>query len=76
MSKFLQTSVLVRGLRTELIVQPFADRTLVLVTQMGKVGNLVHLSFSSQASTANRCLDPSFHSADGRSACPYCIRCL
>lgn len=41
MSKFIQTFVLVHDLRTELVVQPFADRILVLVTQMGKVGNLV-----------------------------------
>ena len=77
MSEFLQTSVLVRDLRTELIVQPFADRILVLVTQMGKVGNLVHSSSdSSQGSTANQCLDPSFHSIDGRSSCPHFIQCF
>ncbi|KAF8559769.1 hypothetical protein OG21DRAFT_1453175 [Imleria badia] len=49
MSKFLQTSVLVGDLRTELIVQPFADRILVLVTQMGKVGNLIQASIPSTA---------------------------
>ena len=74
MSKFLQTSVLVHDLRTELIVQPFADRILVLVTQMGKVGNLVHSSLSSQMSTAKGCSDPSVHSIDNRSACACFIQ--
>ena len=64
MSRFLQTSVLVGDLRTELIVQPFADRILVFVTQLGKVGNLVCSSTSSQTTVANRCSDPSFHSID------------
>ncbi|KAN0077097.1 hypothetical protein V8E55_010952 [Tylopilus felleus] len=49
MSKFLQTSVLVGDLRTELVVQPFVDRILVLVTQMGKVGNLIQASIPSMA---------------------------
>ena len=31
------------GVPTEIMVQAFADRVLILVTQMGKVGNLVHL---------------------------------
>lgn len=30
------------GNSTELLIQTFADRILVLVTQLGKVGNLVH----------------------------------
>lgn len=30
------------GTRTEVVFQSFSDRILVLVTQMGKVGNLVH----------------------------------
>lgn len=53
MSKFLQTSVLIHDLRTELVVQPFADRILVLVTQMGKVGHLVHSFLSSPRLGAN-----------------------
>ena len=41
MSKLVQTSVMVDDLCTELVVQPFADRILVLVTQVGKVGHMV-----------------------------------
>jgi hypothetical protein len=29
------------GLRTEIIVQPFSDRTMVMVTQLNKIGTLV-----------------------------------
>jgi len=29
------------GIETELLVQSFSDRVLVLITQVGKVGNLV-----------------------------------
>jgi hypothetical protein len=36
-------SVDLEGVPTEIMVQAFADRVLILVTQMGKVGNLVHL---------------------------------
>ncbi|KAF8136568.1 hypothetical protein EV363DRAFT_1319950 [Boletus edulis] len=67
MSKFLQTSVLVRGLRTELIVQPFADRILVLVTQMGKVGNLIQVSIPS---TADPNAHTSFNDSDPREPLP------
>jgi proteasome assembly chaperone 3 len=38
-----QSSKDLDGKRTEVLLQTFADRILVLVTQMGKVGNLVHL---------------------------------
>ncbi|OAX41976.1 hypothetical protein K503DRAFT_734628 [Rhizopogon vinicolor AM-OR11-026] len=38
---------------TEIMVQAFADRVLVLVTQMGKVGNLIQASI------------PSTHDLDG-----------
>jgi hypothetical protein len=37
------TSVELEGVHTDIMVQGFADRILVLVTQMGKVGNLVHI---------------------------------
>ncbi len=30
------------GINTEVVIQTFADRILVLVTQLGKVGNLVN----------------------------------
>ncbi|KAG1827192.1 uncharacterized protein BJ212DRAFT_1310805 [Suillus subaureus] len=38
------TSVELEGVPTEIMVQGFADRILVLVTQMGKVGNLIQAS--------------------------------
>ncbi|KAG1754659.1 hypothetical protein EDB19DRAFT_1626090 [Suillus lakei] len=38
------TSVDLEGVPTEIMVQGFADRILVLVTQMGKVGNLIQAS--------------------------------
>lgn len=41
-----QTSRDLNGIPTQLMVQVFADRILVLVTQMGKVGTLVHLLVS------------------------------
>lgn len=37
-----QISRELNGNNTEILIQAFADRILVLVTQMGKVGNLVH----------------------------------
>lgn len=36
-----QTSRNLNGNSTQVFLQTFADRVLVLVTQMGKVGNLV-----------------------------------
>ncbi|KAG1891107.1 hypothetical protein F4604DRAFT_1642708 [Suillus subluteus] len=41
------TSVELGGVPTEIMVQGFADRILVLVTQMGKVGNLIQASIPS-----------------------------
>ncbi|KAG0707667.1 hypothetical protein DFH29DRAFT_592474 [Suillus ampliporus] len=41
------TSVDIEGVPTEIMVQAFADRVLVLVTQMGKVGNLIQASIPS-----------------------------
>lgn len=38
-----QTSRELGGRETQVFMQSFADRILVLVTQMGKVGNLVRL---------------------------------
>ncbi|KAF8844460.1 hypothetical protein BDN67DRAFT_962811 [Paxillus ammoniavirescens] len=57
MLNFLKTSVDVQGLSTEIIVQAFADRILVLVTQVGKVGNLIQASIPS---TTPLRLDASF----------------
>ena len=36
-----QTAKDIDGVPTEVLIQVFADRILVLVTQLGKVGNLV-----------------------------------
>ena len=36
-----QTSKVINGVHTEVVLQPFADRVLILITQLGKVGNLV-----------------------------------
>ncbi|KIJ69306.1 hypothetical protein HYDPIDRAFT_79659 [Hydnomerulius pinastri MD-312] len=47
MLNYLKTSVGVEGVQTELVVQAFVDRILVLVTQMGKVGNLIQASIPS-----------------------------
>ncbi|KAG1772773.1 hypothetical protein EDD22DRAFT_860008 [Suillus occidentalis] len=38
------TSVELEGVHTDIMIQGFADRILVLVTQMGKVGNLIQAS--------------------------------
>lgn len=32
---------IIEGIDTDVIIQRFSDRTLVLVTQLGKIGNLV-----------------------------------
>ncbi|KAG2041588.1 hypothetical protein BDR03DRAFT_913113 [Suillus americanus] len=47
MLRIHSTSVELEGVLTEIMVQGFADRTLVLVTQMGKVGNLIQASIPS-----------------------------
>lgn len=42
----LQSSTIARtldGVQTDVLVQTFADRTIVLVTQLGKVGSLVSI---------------------------------
>jgi len=46
-----QTSRELSGRQTEVLLQTFADRVLVLVTQMGKVGNLVLLKFAFNGSS-------------------------
>ena len=38
-----QISRNLNGIPTEVVIQAFADRILVLITQVGKVGTLVHL---------------------------------
>ena len=38
-----QSSKDINGIKTEVVLQPFADRILILITQLGKVGNLVRL---------------------------------
>lgn len=47
------TSVELEGVHTDIMVQGYADRILVLVTQMGKVGNLVHIQLLHLISTTN-----------------------
>lgn len=45
-STMLTTSQLTReleGIKTDVVIQAFADQILVLVTQLGKVGSLVRL---------------------------------
>ncbi|KAF8636701.1 hypothetical protein AX17_003505 [Amanita inopinata Kibby_2008] len=57
-----QTTSELEGTSTTVIVQPFADRTLVLVTQLGKVGTLIQASLPSTTpleSTANPLPTPS-----------------
>ncbi|KAG2750578.1 hypothetical protein P692DRAFT_20831781 [Suillus brevipes Sb2] len=41
------TSIELEGVHTDIMVQGFADRILVLVTQLGKVGNLIQASIPS-----------------------------
>ena len=50
------------GNNTEMILQAFSDRILVLVTQMGKVGNLVVIfSQSCEYVSEGNLTDPSIH---------------
>ncbi|KAF5357756.1 hypothetical protein D9756_001503 [Leucocoprinus leucothites] len=39
----------INGIDTDVIVQRFSDRTLILVTQLGKVGNLIQASIPATA---------------------------
>jgi hypothetical protein len=57
----------INGKQTEVLLQRFADRCLVLVTQMGKVGNLVLTIFHSSDNELNSKLDPSLHSCHSAS---------
>lgn len=45
MSTFSQTSEELEGVPTDVVIQPFADQILVLITQLGKVGNLVRIQY-------------------------------
>ncbi|KAG9028440.1 hypothetical protein FS837_003885 [Tulasnella sp. UAMH 9824] len=40
----MQTARSINGIHTEVLVQSYGDRILVLVTQLGKVGCLIHAS--------------------------------
>ncbi|KAF9013888.1 hypothetical protein BDQ17DRAFT_1341680 [Cyathus striatus] len=42
-----QSSTLIDGKHTEILVQSYIDRVLVLVSQLGKVGNLIQASLPS-----------------------------
>ncbi|KAI5123616.1 hypothetical protein M0805_003432 [Coniferiporia weirii] len=48
-SRLLRT---LEGVETEVVIQNYADRVLVLVTQLGKVGNLIQASIPATASLA------------------------
>ena len=58
----------VSGIDTDVIIQRFSDRTLVLVTQLGKVGNLVLsiLRLHHQVALTNLMKDTGIHSSDDR----------
>ncbi|KAJ3537582.1 hypothetical protein NM688_g6663 [Phlebia brevispora] len=43
----VQTTKEIDGVNTEVLIQNFADRVLVLVTQLGKVGNLIQATIPS-----------------------------
>ncbi|KAH7889367.1 hypothetical protein F5I97DRAFT_1843773 [Phlebopus sp. FC_14] len=58
MLNFVQTAVDVEGVQTQLVVQPFADRTLVLVTQRGRVGNKIQAAVPSTTPFAEEPADP------------------
>lgn len=45
MLTYSQHSEEMEGIPTDVVVQPFADQILVLVTQLGKVGNLVRVQY-------------------------------
>ncbi|EGO03368.1 hypothetical protein SERLA73DRAFT_174837 [Serpula lacrymans var. lacrymans S7.3] len=47
MLNVLQTAKELNGLRTEIVLQEFADRILLLISQKGKVGNLIQTSIPS-----------------------------
>jgi proteasome assembly chaperone 3 len=49
-----QTSREIAGIHTDVLLQHFADRILVLVTQMGKVGCLVHILSAFPRTKASR----------------------
>lgn len=46
-----QAARIIQGQHTEVLVQAFGDRVLVLVTQVGRIGCMVSNSYSSTAST-------------------------
>ncbi|KAI6028701.1 hypothetical protein F5J12DRAFT_807098 [Pisolithus orientalis] len=55
-----QACIEINGIQTDLLIQPFADRIFVQVTQLGKVGNLVQVSIPSTALLASSGVsDPS-----------------
>lgn len=57
-----QESREINGKKTEVLFQSYADRFLVLVTQLGKVGNLVHSkAYSNETINSQQDLDTSFN---------------
>ncbi|KAI6036280.1 hypothetical protein BKA83DRAFT_107883 [Pisolithus microcarpus] len=53
---------IIDGIRTDLLIQPFADRIFVQITQLGKVGSLIQVSMPSTVLLAsNGVSDSSGH---------------
>ena len=50
----------IESVRTQVIIQTFSDRVLVLVTQLQKVGTLVRKLCSNCSTFISHSLDPSF----------------
>ncbi|RHZ88083.1 hypothetical protein Glove_26g167 [Diversispora epigaea] len=59
---FLQTrqsARIINGVHTEVLVTGFRDKILVLVTQYGKIGSLLHVTMQSQTMTTSDTLSSS-----------------
>ncbi|KAI6005650.1 hypothetical protein EDD15DRAFT_2538545 [Pisolithus albus] len=53
---------IIDGIQTDLLIQPFADRVFVQITQLGKVGSLIQVSIPTTVPLAsNGVSDPSEH---------------
>ncbi|KAF7799637.1 hypothetical protein EIP86_010875 [Pleurotus ostreatoroseus] len=66
MSSSLQTTRQICGIDTEVVIQNYADRILVLVTQLGKVGNLIQATIP----PAEPLLPPPASSEPGKPSLP------
>lgn len=43
------------GVQTDVVIQAYADQILVLITQLGKVGNLVRIRLHNMRYNTNKC---------------------